>query len=62
VGDVNLGGAAPYHALLNVLAAGASCCPPVVVEYLGELASALGLGAREVNAIHSKLGIPALYN
>ena len=31
-------------------------------EYLVALASALGMGAREANAIHAKLGIPALYN
>ena len=29
-------------------------------EYLVALASALGMGAREANAIHAKLGIPAL--
>ena len=29
-------------------------------EYLAALASGLGLGAREANAIHAKLGIPAL--
>ena len=31
-------------------------------EYLAELASALGLGPRDVNAIHAKFGIPALYS
>jgi uncharacterized membrane protein YebE (DUF533 family) len=31
-------------------------------EYLAELASALGLGPREVNAIHAKFGIPALFS
>ena len=31
-------------------------------EYLAALASALGIESREVNAIHAKLGIPALYN
>jgi len=31
-------------------------------EYLGQLASALGLGPREVNAIHVKLGIRPLFN
>ena len=30
-------------------------------EYLAALASGLGLGAREANAIHAKLGIPALF-
>jgi len=30
-------------------------------EYLGALASGLGMGAREANAIHAKLGIPALF-
>lgn len=31
-------------------------------EYLGELASALGLGPSEVNAMHAQFGIPALYS
>ncbi len=31
-------------------------------EYLAGLASALGLGPREVNAIHAKFGIPALFS
>ena len=31
-------------------------------EYLGELASALGLGPSEVNAMHTQFGIPALYS
>jgi len=31
-------------------------------EYLAGLASALGLGPRDVNAIHAKFGIPALYS
>jgi uncharacterized membrane protein YebE (DUF533 family) len=31
-------------------------------EYLGQLASALGLSPREVNAIHVKLGIRPLFN
>ena len=31
-------------------------------EYLSELASALGLGPRDVNAIHAKFGIPALFS
>ena len=31
-------------------------------KYLAALASALGIGSREVNAIHAKLGIPALFN
>ena len=30
-------------------------------EYLAALASGLGIGAREANAIHAKLGIPALF-
>ena len=30
-------------------------------EYLAALASGLGMGAREANAIHAKLGIPALF-
>ena len=31
-------------------------------EYLGELASALGLGPSEVNAMHAQFGIPTLYS
>lgn len=31
-------------------------------EYLAELSSALGIGPREANAIHAKLGIPALFS
>jgi uncharacterized membrane protein YebE (DUF533 family) len=31
-------------------------------EYLGELASALGLGPSEVNAMHTQFGIPTLYS
>jgi hypothetical protein len=31
-------------------------------EYLAGLASALGLGPRDVNAMHAKFGIPALYS
>ena len=31
-------------------------------EYLGELASALGLGPSEVNAMHARFGIPTLYS
>jgi len=30
-------------------------------EYLAALSSALGIGSREVNAIHAKLGAPALF-
>ena len=30
-------------------------------QYLAELASALGLQARQANAIHAKLGAPAVY-
>ena len=30
-------------------------------EYLGGLASGLGLGPAEVNAMHAQFGIPALY-
>jgi uncharacterized membrane protein YebE (DUF533 family) len=30
-------------------------------QYLESLATALGLGPREVNAIHAKLGVPALF-
>jgi uncharacterized membrane protein YebE (DUF533 family) len=31
-------------------------------QYLANLATALGIGPREVNAIHAKLGIPALFS
>ena len=31
-------------------------------EYLGELASGLGLGPGEVNAMHAQFGIPTLYS
>jgi hypothetical protein len=30
-------------------------------EYLATLASALGMGPRDANAIHAKLGVPALF-
>jgi len=31
-------------------------------QYLATLASALGMGSREANAIHAKLGIAALFS
>jgi len=31
-------------------------------EYLAELGSALGIGSSEINAIHAKLGVPALFS
>jgi uncharacterized membrane protein YebE (DUF533 family) len=31
-------------------------------EYLASLSTALGMGPREANAIHAKLGVPALFN
>jgi hypothetical protein len=31
-------------------------------EYLAALGSALGIGSREANAIHAKLGVPALFS
>ena len=31
-------------------------------EYLAALTSALGIGSREANAIHAKMGIPPLFN
>ena len=31
-------------------------------QYLATLASALGMGSREANAIHAKLGIPARFS
>ena len=31
-------------------------------EYLASLGTALGMGPREANAIHAKLGVPALFN
>ena len=31
-------------------------------EYLAALGTALGMGPREANAIHAKLGVPALFN
>jgi uncharacterized membrane protein YebE (DUF533 family) len=31
-------------------------------KYLAELASALGLSPAEVNAIHAKFGVPALFS